>query len=548
MRGVLAQEIHHRVKNNLQTVASLLRLQARARPTSTRARRSSDSVNRILAIAAVHEVLTERREEDVELAELLDRLRAMLVQGLAGGKEVARSLEPVSLAGDRATALALVFSELLQNALEHGGSTVRVELARANGDVVLAIADDGEGSTASRAGTGLSIVRALVRDELGGELSLDSNGGCEPRSSFRLARLPELEAVALGVVAPGEPAVLLFLLLVVDAHAGLAQLRDHRVEVADAVVEHRRLLARPVVARRREDAPDRLVAGVRDERLAAPVLHVDAEVLRVPLAQPLGVARAEEHPADPDHALHRADPTARQRGGGTGARAGQAVRRGGREAVVHSALDEARTREVLQRERERARRNAERGAELRKAPLGRELEHDWERPLLQADVLEPLVAQRVDETRRCRPDLLDRAPSARTPDAAGGRSRVSRDELRLDERVERPAQRLAADAEPVGERHELRPAAAMEPPVRSFYGFWGDTPGLFRYVPRAHWQRHPAGDHRRQDRRPAEHPGGSPGRLIHRTTNQPFGQLGRNQMESPAYGPGSLSFGESAST
>src|SRR5438093_13569886 len=61
MRGVLAQEIHHRVKNNLQTVASLLRLQARGDQVDAR-RALEDSVNRILAIAAVHEVLTERRD------------------------------------------------------------------------------------------------------------------------------------------------------------------------------------------------------------------------------------------------------------------------------------------------------------------------------------------------------------------------------------------------------------------------------------------------------------------------------------------------------
>src|SRR5437667_5550397 len=68
MRGVLAQEIHHRVKNNLQTVASLLRLQARGTDDDPR-KALEDSVNRILAIAAVHEALTEQREEDVELAE-----------------------------------------------------------------------------------------------------------------------------------------------------------------------------------------------------------------------------------------------------------------------------------------------------------------------------------------------------------------------------------------------------------------------------------------------------------------------------------------------
>ena len=176
MRGVLAQEIHHRVKNNLQTVASLLRLQAHSPDTDPR-KALEDSVNRILAIAAVHEVLTEQRDEVVELRELLDRLRAMLVQGLAAGKDVRADLEPVSLAGNRATALALVFSELLQNALEHGGETVSIELAQRNGEVVLAITDDGAGIEGASTGTGLSIVQALVQDELQGRLNLESSTG-----------------------------------------------------------------------------------------------------------------------------------------------------------------------------------------------------------------------------------------------------------------------------------------------------------------------------------------------------------------------------------
>ena len=183
MRGVLAQEIHHRVKNNLQTVASLLRLQARAEGVDPR-EALEHSVNRILAIAAVHEALTEQREEDVELAELVDRLRAMLVQGIGAGREVEARLEPVSLAGSRATALALVFSELLQNALEHGTGTVRIELAARGGDTVLAITDEGEGPGDTLSGTGLSIVRALVGDELHGTFDLRSDGGTRAEVVF----------------------------------------------------------------------------------------------------------------------------------------------------------------------------------------------------------------------------------------------------------------------------------------------------------------------------------------------------------------------------
>jgi two-component system, sensor histidine kinase PdtaS len=183
MRGVLAQEIHHRVKNNLQAVASLLRLEARAAHVDPR-KSLQDSVNRILAIAAVHEVLTEHREDDVDLGELVDRLRAMLVQGLAEGKDVSADLEHVSLAGQRATALALVFTELFQNALEHGGEHVEIRLGRRDGEVVLTISDDGEGMGGEGSGTGLSIVRALVRDELRGELALASEGGLRAEVVF----------------------------------------------------------------------------------------------------------------------------------------------------------------------------------------------------------------------------------------------------------------------------------------------------------------------------------------------------------------------------
>ncbi|HWE80267.1 MAG TPA: GAF domain-containing protein [Gaiellaceae bacterium] len=185
MRGVLAQEIHHRVKNNLQTVASLLRLQARDADNIDPKKALDDSVNRILAIAAVHEVLTEQRDEDVDLADLLGRLRAMLVQSVGAGRIVDAELEPVLLAGQRATALALVFSELLGNAIEHGGLHVKVTLRGGEEEAVLEILDDGPGIPDDPPrGTGLSIVRALVRDELRGTLELRADNGTRAEVRF----------------------------------------------------------------------------------------------------------------------------------------------------------------------------------------------------------------------------------------------------------------------------------------------------------------------------------------------------------------------------
>jgi two-component sensor histidine kinase len=80
--------------------------------------------------------------------------------------------------------LALVFCELLGNALEHGGDEVRVELGRANGRVLLTVADNGTWDSAAREGTGLSIVRALVTEELDGELSLVADHGLRAEVAF----------------------------------------------------------------------------------------------------------------------------------------------------------------------------------------------------------------------------------------------------------------------------------------------------------------------------------------------------------------------------
>ena len=187
MRGVLAQEIHHRVKNNLQTVASLLRLQARDAENVDPRKALEDSVNRILAIAAVHEVLTEQRDEDVDLAELLDRLRAMLVQGVGAGREVTAELEPV-LAGrpprDRARARLLGAARERARARRH--ARARSALRGDDGEVVLAIADDGPGHrrrAAARAPGSRSCGRSSATS-CGGTLELDGDGGTRAEVRF----------------------------------------------------------------------------------------------------------------------------------------------------------------------------------------------------------------------------------------------------------------------------------------------------------------------------------------------------------------------------
>ena len=187
MRGIVAQEIHHRVKNNLPTVASLLRLRASGTDPQ---RALADSVDRILSIAEVHDLLTASREGDVDLSDLIRRVSAMLGHGL-GTPAAAEEIAHVEVPGDTATAVALIFSELYANAHEHGGGDVHVSLREDTGLIELVVADTGPGLPAGftpEQSLGLKIARALAADQLRGELVLeDGSPGVRARLTWSRA-------------------------------------------------------------------------------------------------------------------------------------------------------------------------------------------------------------------------------------------------------------------------------------------------------------------------------------------------------------------------
>jgi two-component sensor histidine kinase len=182
------REIHHRVKNNLQTVAALLRLQAR-RIDSDEARAAlEEAVRRVGSIAIVHETLSQEVLDEVAFDEIADRLGAMVTDVGAGpdgsGDQpvVRRKGSFGMLPNETATALAMVLTELLQNAVEHGypggaAGTITVEPERLAGRLRVTVDDDGVGlpegfDPDTSLNLGLSIVRTLVESELGGLLEL----------------------------------------------------------------------------------------------------------------------------------------------------------------------------------------------------------------------------------------------------------------------------------------------------------------------------------------------------------------------------------------
>ena len=183
------REIHHRVKNNLQTVAALLRLQAR-RVDAVEARQAlEESVRRVSSIAVVHETLSGTLEEAVQFDEIADRVAAMVVDVLAPEAVTVRRRGSFgTLSAEVATPLAMVLTELLQNAVEHGyegvdrPGTVEIVVERAGNEVRASVVDDGRGlpagfDVAASDRLGLQIVRTLVGSELSGRLEVRPREG-----------------------------------------------------------------------------------------------------------------------------------------------------------------------------------------------------------------------------------------------------------------------------------------------------------------------------------------------------------------------------------
>ncbi len=187
VRDATIREIHHRVKNNLQTIASLLRLQGRRLQSPEAKEALQESVLRIGSIALVHEILSEDVGDVAEFGEVARRIARMVGDGLAlPGRDYVIEVvgDPGPLGADIATPLAVTLSELLQNSLEHAfpdgqGGTVGVDLARVDDHVTMVVWDDGIGMPEEPlrvARLGLQIVRTLT-DEMGGRLSITSKAG-----------------------------------------------------------------------------------------------------------------------------------------------------------------------------------------------------------------------------------------------------------------------------------------------------------------------------------------------------------------------------------
>ncbi|MCX6443388.1 MAG: sensor histidine kinase [Actinobacteria bacterium] len=192
------REIHHRVKNNLQTVSALLRLQSRRIDDPAAAAALDEAVRRIASIALVHETLSNSTENTVAFDEVLTSLvtHALELSPRMGQLSIERLGQLGSLESRVATPLSLVVTELMHNALEHGlyesGTRLTIELQRYSNEGLITISDDGVGLPAgfdlsTSSNLGLQIVRTLIENELKGELKLESTDqGTQAKLRFPL--------------------------------------------------------------------------------------------------------------------------------------------------------------------------------------------------------------------------------------------------------------------------------------------------------------------------------------------------------------------------
>lgn len=197
IKSALIQEVHHRVKNNLQTIVALLRMSARRASSEETRLALQEGINRIMSVAVIHEFLSHQESQVINIREVSQRIINQMRQGVLDPEKQIRldlSGPNVYLPARQATACAMVINELLQNAVEHGyerrsGGTVLVQLTDEGDGVTITVQDDGVGlpadfDHAQAESLGLQIVQTLVEQDLRGHFELKGGDGVRAVVSF----------------------------------------------------------------------------------------------------------------------------------------------------------------------------------------------------------------------------------------------------------------------------------------------------------------------------------------------------------------------------
>ncbi len=186
VKSAMIQELHHRVKNNLQTIAALLRLQSRRSKSEEAQQYLTDAVNRVLSMSVIHEFLSQDGNHPINIRDVCKRIAVQVQQVTSEpGQVIAIEVSgpSIRLPASQATATALVVNELLLNAMEHGirdrnDGRITIELSDLGNQAQVIIQDNGAGlpadfDVAQSSSLGLQIIRTLVIDDLKGQLRIE---------------------------------------------------------------------------------------------------------------------------------------------------------------------------------------------------------------------------------------------------------------------------------------------------------------------------------------------------------------------------------------
>lgn len=210
VHAAVVQEIHHRVKNNLQTIALLLRLQISQADQLTAEHILNETINRVLSIAAVHEILAQEHQDSIGLKLLVEQVTQAISKNLILGDHIQIEVigDDVLLPSQIATNLALVTNELLQNALDHGlvhqnGGLIRIWLKIDKTMFYLIVQDNGQGLPENfdldhYQGLGLQLVHTMIVEDMGGRFSMEpnTNGGAKATICISLESIQGKESYA----------------------------------------------------------------------------------------------------------------------------------------------------------------------------------------------------------------------------------------------------------------------------------------------------------------------------------------------------------------
>lgn len=193
------EEIHHRVKNNLQMISSMIGLQVNECDDPKFTERMRRCRTRVHNIAMIHELLDESADSDqLKIKPYLERLiykSIQMMKGDSGRMQVSTEIDSMMVDSQTATSCGLIISELLTNCVQHAfeaskEGSIDVRYERTNGSVTLSVSDSGvgfpdsilDGSTNT---TGHDIVRSLAESDLNGDATFrNTEEGAEVRVSF----------------------------------------------------------------------------------------------------------------------------------------------------------------------------------------------------------------------------------------------------------------------------------------------------------------------------------------------------------------------------